>query len=98
MIIDMKVAPPLGRASATGTIIDDDTRGLAFSKDIFTVTEATGPQAHRNLHRRADESTHRRGDGESFLRQHRCSHCLTRYARLHSRKLERSTDGYDNGG
>ncbi len=32
----------LGRASATGTITDDDTRGLALSRETVTVTEAAG--------------------------------------------------------
>ncbi len=34
--------PNLGRAAATGTIIDDDTRGLAFSSKTVTVPESSG--------------------------------------------------------
>ena len=39
---EFKDPPGLGRAAATGTIIDDDTRGLAFSRETVTVTESSG--------------------------------------------------------
>ena len=88
----------IGNATATGTITDDDDRGLVFTPTSVTVTEAAGDEPHGDLHGGAVVSADGGGVGGGGDGRRDGGDGAARDGELHDVELVDGQDGDGDGG
>ena len=89
----------IGDATATGTITDDDTRGIVLSKSSVTVTEASGTGRTAEYKVKLASQPTGSGDGGGVFGHHLGGDGEQDLAEFHHRQLEHRSDGDgDRGG